>query len=150
MKADRIDYLQDQDIYEAEGSVVVDQGSVHLTADHLIVQALPGIMIATGHVRLTDPKADIVAERLELNVNTEAGVITHGEVYMKASNSTLDGRLIQRFSEDHYRFKEGRFTNCDAPEEKRRPGDFGSRIWISTPEITSRSKADGFAWRTFR
>ena len=40
VKADRIDYLQDQDIYEAEGSVVVDQGSVHLTADHLIVQAL--------------------------------------------------------------------------------------------------------------
>ena len=29
VKADRIDYLQDQDIYEAEGSVVVDQGPVH-------------------------------------------------------------------------------------------------------------------------
>lgn len=116
VKADRIDYLQEQDIYEAEGSVVVDQGSVHLTADHVTIQALPGIMIATGHVRLTDPKADIVAERLELNVNTEAGVITHGEVYIKASNTTVDGRLIQRFSEDHYRFKEGRFTNCDAPE----------------------------------
>src|SRR5689334_3242944 len=116
VKADRIDYLQDQDIYEADGSVVVDQGSVHLTADHLTIQALPGIMIATGHVRLTDPKADVVTERLELNVNTEAGVITHGEVYVKASNTTIDGRLIQRFSEDHYRFKEGRFTNCDAPE----------------------------------
>lgn len=116
IKADRIDYLQEQDIYEAEGSVVVDQGSVHLTADHLTVQALPGVMTATGHVRMTDPKADIVTDRLELNVNTEAGVITHGEVYIKASNSTLDGRLIQRFSEDHYRFKEGRFTNCDAPQ----------------------------------
>ena len=58
IQADRIDYLQDQDVYEADGSVVVDQGSVHLTADHLIVQALPGIMIATGHVRLTDPKAE--------------------------------------------------------------------------------------------
>ena len=115
IKADRIDYLQEQDIYEADGSVIVDQGSVHLTADHLTVQALPGVMIATGHVRMTDPKADIVTDRLELNVNTEAGVITHGEVYIKASNSTLDGRLIQRFSEDHYRFKEGRFTNCDAP-----------------------------------
>ena len=116
VKADRIDYLQDQDIYEAEGSVVVDQGPVHLTADHLTVQALPGIMIATGHVRLTDPKADILSERLELNVNTEAGVVTHGQVYIRHSNTTVDGRLIQRFSEDHYRFKEGRFTNCDAPE----------------------------------
>ena len=116
VNADRIDYIQEQDIYEAEGSVVVDQGAVHLTADHLTILALPGVMIATGHVRLTDPKADIVAERLELNVNTEAGIITHGEVYIKASNTTVDGRLIQRFSEDHYRFKEGRFTNCDAPE----------------------------------
>jgi LPS-assembly protein len=116
VKADRIDYLQDQDIYEADGSVVVDQGTIHLTADHVTVQALPGIMIATGHVRMTDPKAEIVAERMELNVNTEAGVITHGEVYIKDSNTTVDGRLIQRFSEDHYRFKEGRFTNCDAPE----------------------------------
>ena len=116
VKAERIDYLQEQDIYEADGSVVIDQGAVHLTADHVTIQALPGVMIATGHVRLTDPKADIVAERLELNVNTEAGVVTHGEVHLKASNTTVDGRLIQRFSEDHYRFKEGRFTNCDAPE----------------------------------
>ena len=116
VKAERIDYLQEQEIYEADGSVVIDQGAVHLTADHVTIQALPGVMIATGHVRLTDPKADIVAERLELNVNTEAGVVTHGEVYIKASNTTVDGRLIQRFSEDHYRFKEGRFTNCDAPE----------------------------------
>ena len=116
VKADRIDYLQDQDIYEADGSVVVDQGPVHLTADHLTIQALPGVMIATGHVRLKDPKADIISERLELNVNTEAGVVTHGQVYIKATNTTVDGRLIQRFSEDHYRVKEGRFTNCDAPE----------------------------------
>jgi LPS-assembly protein len=114
--AERIDYLQEQDIYEAEGSVVVEQGKLRLTADHLTLQVLPGILIATGHVRLTDPKADLTAERLELNVNTEAGVITHGQIYIKASSTSVDGRLIQRFSEDHYRVKEGRFTNCDAQE----------------------------------
>ncbi|MGE5710925.1 MAG: LPS-assembly protein LptD [Nitrospira sp.] len=116
VKADRIDYLQGQEIYEADGSVIVDQGTLHLTAEHLTVQSLPGVMIATGHVHLTDPKADLTAERLELNVNTEAGVVTHGQIYIKASNTTVDGRLIQRFSEDHYRVKEGRFTNCDAQE----------------------------------
>lgn len=112
--AERIDYLQDQEIYEADGSVVVDQGTLHLTADHLTVQALPGILIATGHVHMTDPKADLVTERLELNVNTEAGVVTHGQVYIKSTNTLVEGRLLQRFSEDHYRVKEGRFTNCDA------------------------------------
>lgn len=114
--ADRIDYLQGQEIYEADGSVVVNQGSIQLTADHLIIQMLPGIMIATGHVRLKDSTADVSAERLELNFNTDAGVVTHGRVYLKATNTTIDGRLISRFSEDHYRIKEGRFTNCDAQE----------------------------------
>ncbi|MGH7147693.1 MAG: LPS-assembly protein LptD, partial [Nitrospiraceae bacterium] len=114
--AERIDYLQEQEIYEADGSVVVNQGTLRLTADHMTIQALPGVLIATGHVRLTDPKADLVTERLELNVNTEAGVVTHGRVYLKSTNTSVEGRLLQRFSEDHYRVKEGRFTNCDAQE----------------------------------
>jgi LPS-assembly protein len=114
--AERIDYLQEQEVYEADGSVVVNQGSLRLTADHMTIQALPGVVIATGHVRLTDPKTDLVTERLELNMNTEAGVITHGRVYLKSTNTSVEGRLIQRFSEDHYRVKEGRFTNCDAQE----------------------------------
>jgi LPS-assembly protein len=114
--AERIDYLQEQEIYEADGSVVVNQGTMRLTADHMTIQALPGVLIATGHVRLTDPKADLATERLELNVNTEAGVVTHGQVYLKPSNTSVDGRLLQRFSEDHYRVKEGRFTNCDEQE----------------------------------
>ncbi len=116
VKADRIDFLQDQEVYEAEGAVVVDQGTLHLTADHMTIQVLPGILIATGHVRLLDPKGDLTADRLELNVNTEAGIVTHGQVYLKASNTLIEGRLLQRFSEDHYRVKEGRFTNCDAQE----------------------------------
>jgi LPS-assembly protein len=112
--AERIDYLQEQEIYEADGSVMVTQGTLRLTADHITIQALPGILIATGHVRLTDPKADLVTERLELNVNTEAGVVTHGRVYLKPTNTSVEGGLLQRFSEEHYRVKAGRFTNCDA------------------------------------
>jgi LPS-assembly protein len=114
--AERIEYLQEQEIYEADGSVVVNQGTLHLTADHMTIQALPGILIATGHVHLTDPKADLVTDRLELNVNTEAGVVTHGRVHLKSTNTWVEGRLLQRFSEEHYRVKEGRFTNCDAQE----------------------------------
>jgi LPS-assembly protein len=114
--AERIEYRQESETYEADGSVVVKQGTLRLTADHMTIQALPGIVIATGHVRLTDPKADLVTERLELNVNTEAGVVTHGRVLLKATNTSVEGRLLQRFSEDHYRVKEGRFTNCDAQE----------------------------------
>ncbi|MEP6932576.1 MAG: LPS assembly protein LptD, partial [Nitrospirota bacterium] len=114
--AERIEYLQESETYEADGSVVVNQGTLRLTADHMTLQSLPGVAIATGHVRLTDPKADLVTERLELNVNTQAGVVTHGRVHLKSTNTSVEGRLLQRFSEEHYRVKEGRFTNCDAQE----------------------------------
>ena len=116
VRAERIDYLQDQEVYEAEGTVVVDQGTLHLTADHITIQALPGVLIAVGHVHLTDPKADLIADRLELNVNTEAGVVTNGQLHIPRTNSFVTGRLLQRFSEDHYRVKEGTFTNCDAQQ----------------------------------
>ncbi|HXC67457.1 MAG TPA: LptA/OstA family protein, partial [Nitrospiraceae bacterium] len=92
--SERIDYLQEQETYEADGSVLVTQGTLRLTADHITIQALPGILIATGHVRLTDPKADLVTERLELNVNTEAGVVTHGRVHLKPTNTSVEGRLL--------------------------------------------------------
>ena len=114
--ADRIDYLQELEIYEAEGSVVVTQGALRLTADHVTIRSLSGLLIAVGHARLGDPSTEASAERLELNVNTEAGVLTNGSLFVKSSNSYVTGRLLQRFSEDHYRIKDGTFTNCDAKD----------------------------------
>ena len=114
--ANRIDYRQDQEIYEADGSVIIQQGTMRLTADHVTIEALPGIIRASGHVHLTDPLADVTTERLDVNINTEAGVITHGQLYVPRSNTLVSGRLLQRFSEYHYRVKEGEFTNCDAQD----------------------------------
>ncbi len=114
--AERIDYRQDQEVYDAVGSVVIQQGRMTLTADHVTIQTLPGILTAVGHVHLTDPQADVTAERMEINVNTEAGVATHGQLYIPSTNTFVSGRLMQRFSEYHYRVKDGSFTNCDAQD----------------------------------
>jgi LPS-assembly protein len=112
--ASRLDYRQDQEVYEADGSVVLRQGTITLTADHVTIQMLPGIVTAIGHAHLTDPQSDVTAERMELNMNTEAGVVTHGRLFASSTNSLVSGRLLQRFSEYHYRAKDGSFTNCDA------------------------------------
>ncbi|MCS6897265.1 MAG: putative LPS assembly protein LptD, partial [Nitrospira sp.] len=114
--AARLEYRQDQEVYEAEGSVVVRYGTMTLTADRVTIQMLPGVVTATGHVHLADPQTDLTAERLELNVNTEAGVVVHGQLFATSTNSYVTGRLLQRFSDSHYRVKEGSFTNCDAQE----------------------------------
>lgn len=112
--ANRIDYRQDLDVYEADGSVVIQQGAMRLAADHVTIEVLSGVVHASGHVHLTDPQADVTTERMDFNINTEAGVITHGQLYVPQSNTLVSGRLLQRFSEYHYRVKDGEFTNCDA------------------------------------
>lgn len=114
--ADRIEYFRNTETYEAEGKVVAQQGPMRLTADHVTIYMLTGTAVAVGHAYLTDQTSDLWADRLELNLNTDAGVITDGKLYIRDTNTFVTGRLLQRFSEDHFRAKDGSFTNCDAKE----------------------------------
>ncbi|TAJ22551.1 MAG: LPS-assembly protein LptD, partial [Nitrospirae bacterium] len=114
--ADRLEFLKETEAYDAVGSVVVVQGPLRLTADHVTILMLSGALIAEGHAHLKDPSSDIWSNRLELDINTGAGVVANGTLFMKETNTLVTGRLLQRFSEDHYRAKEGSFTNCDAKE----------------------------------
>ncbi|TLY16991.1 MAG: LPS-assembly protein LptD [Nitrospirae bacterium] len=86
---DRIEYHKETETYEADGSVVIVQGPMKLTADHVTLKLLPGTMIATGRVHLLDGTSEVWSEQLELDVNTEAGVVTDGRLYNKLSNSRL-------------------------------------------------------------
>ena len=39
-----------------------------------------------------------------------------GRIFLKEKNTFITGRRLQRFSETHYRVKDGSFTNCDAKD----------------------------------
>ncbi|GJL53277.1 MAG: hypothetical protein NPIRA02_04090 [Nitrospirales bacterium] len=116
LTADTLDYDQTTEVYVAEGSVVVIQGPIRLTADHVTLHKLSGDLFAKGHVYLRDRNTDVWSEQLDLNLNTEAGVITDGDVYMREKNSFITGQRLRRFSETHYRAQDGSFTNCDAKD----------------------------------
>lgn len=116
INADRIEYDRDREEYHATGAVDITRGPIHLNADEATLQKLTGRLTARGHVHLRDAQTDIWSETLQLNLNTEAGVITNGNIFWKEQNSFVTGRRLQRFSETHYRVKEGSFTNCDAKD----------------------------------
>lgn len=113
---DRIEYLQEVDTYQADGSVVILYGDQRLTADHVTIHALTGHVIATGNVHLVGPVSEVWGEQLRLDINTEGGLVANGQVHFKQTNTFATGRLLQRYSESHYRIKEGSFTNCDAKD----------------------------------
>jgi LPS-assembly protein len=114
--ADRLEYVRETETYEATGSVVIVQGAKRLTGDRVTIRNLSGRVSARGNVHLKEVNTDLWAEELELNLNTQAGVVTNGKLYFKDSNTLVTGRLLQRFSEDHFRAKNGSFTNCDAKD----------------------------------
>ena len=116
LTAENLEYNQITEIYVATGSVVVVQGPVRLTADHLTLHKLSGDLTANGHVYLRDSQTDLWTEKLEMNLNTETGIVTDGSVYLREKNSFVTGQTLRRFSETHYRAKEGSFTNCDAKD----------------------------------
>lgn len=122
--ADRLEYDRTSDTYSAKGSVVIVQGSKRLTGDQVTLRMLSGLASAKGDVHLTDAGSEVWAEDLELNLNTNAGVVTNGKLYLKDSNTLITGRLLQKFSEDHYRAKNGSFTNCDAKDGQIPPWRF--------------------------
>ncbi len=116
LTADQLAVNRETEVYQADGSVVVVQGDTRLTADHVTFRALTGELIAIGRVHLEQPSTDLWSDRLRMNVNTEAGLVVHGQLFDKASNTTVTGEVVRRFSEDRYRVREGSITNCDAME----------------------------------
>ena len=103
--AEQVEFDQTTATFVAVGSVVITQGNMRLTADRAKLHKLSGRLQANGHVHMRDPATDIWAEELAINVNTESGVITQGRIHLHESNTWIRGRLLQRFSETHFRAK---------------------------------------------
>jgi LPS-assembly protein len=87
-----------------------------MTSDEATLHKLSGKLQAVGHVHLRDRLTELWSEQLDMNVNTEAGVVTQGKMVDRGTNTWVRGRLLQRFSETHVRGKDGSFTTCDADD----------------------------------
>lgn len=114
--AQKVEFDRVTEVFRAIGSVVVTQGPLRLTADEAVIHKLSGSLNAKGQVHLNDQVTEVWAEEMEINVYTEAGIITNGKIFLPKTNTWVRGRLLQRFSESHFRAKDGTFTNCDAED----------------------------------
>ena len=114
--AERVEFDRKREVYKARGSVLVVQGFLRLTSDQITLHKLSGRLIAEGRVHLNDQVSDVWADRLEINVNTESGMIMNGRIFLKETNTWVRGRLLERVSETHYRAKDGSFTTCNADD----------------------------------
>jgi LPS-assembly protein len=114
--ADNLDYDRANDVYTAVGHVRIEQEGIRLEADRVVLNNRTGEALAEGHVFLRDKGDTLIADRVEINLNTRAGIIHRGELFMAKDNYHLKGERIERRSETVYHIEEGIFTTCDEDE----------------------------------
>ncbi|MHB8846778.1 MAG: LPS-assembly protein LptD [Nitrospirota bacterium] len=114
--ADKLDHDRARDIYTAEGRVRIEQQHLRLEADKVVLNNGTGEAVADGNVYLRDNGDTVLADHLEVNLNTGAGVITNGRLYKAKENFHLKGDRIERRSETVYHIENGVFTTCDEGE----------------------------------
>ena len=114
--ADKLDYDRTNDLYTAEGHVRIEQQDIRLDADRVVLDNKTGDVRAEGNVYLRDKGDTLLSERVEVNLNTGAGVIYKGQLYKSKENFHLKGDRIERRSESVYHVENGVFTTCDEGE----------------------------------
>jgi LPS-assembly protein len=114
--ADTLDYDRTNDRYIAIGHVKIEQEGLRLEADKVMLDNKTGEAVAEGKVFLQD-KGDVMhAEKMQVNINTRAGIISNGNIFIKKENLHVKGNVIERRSETVYHVEKGTITTCDEEE----------------------------------
>ncbi len=121
IRGDRMEYLQDQDRYVADGHVVLERGTLWLSADHLTYDNRTGDVEATGQVMMLDGAQRIVMDRLTFNVGTQSGVMYHADLLNPELSYRLMAGRIERRPDGSLFAEAAAFTTCDIVCERGTP-----------------------------
>ena len=111
--ADKLDYDRIADVYTALGAVKIEYSGVRLEADKVVLNNTTGEAAAEGNVVLQD-KGDMTrADKLRINMNTRAGIMYKGNIFLTKQNLHVKGEVIERRSETVYHVEQGVMTTCD-------------------------------------
>lgn len=129
--ADEVSYDEERDVFEAIGSVRVDQpGGRSLTADWLVFNATTRIGVAVGNVVIRDGDDLVQANTATVNLDTLVSMATDASLDVARPGFAVEGDTIQRTGVNTYRVKKGIFTTCRCTA----PGD--DRPWQIEAERT--------------
>jgi len=110
--ADRIDYVQERELYVAEGNVHVVQGTKSLRARWATFSGLTRLGVASGDIRYRDGGEVVDADFIQFDVDNLEGVLFGGELDLGDQQFRIAAQELVRVGEDRYRIFGARFTTC--------------------------------------
>ncbi|MDH4227732.1 MAG: LPS assembly protein LptD [Deltaproteobacteria bacterium] len=125
ISGDNVNYDKATDTYRAEGSVVIEQEGIRLTADKVNVDMKNGLASASGHVKIVYKDESFVeAESLDIVMKDETAVFVSARVYYKEDNIYISADELKKTGPESYSAKGASFTTCDCAEGETPPWSF--------------------------
>ena len=121
IKADTIEYERERDVYVARGNVRLVQQDKKLSADWITFSQRGNRGVASGNVVYSDGVDTVYANFVEFNLSTIQGVLFLAHFDDSANSFRMEGEEIVKTGDQTYTFKDGMFTTCRCPDDKREP-----------------------------
>jgi LPS-assembly protein len=101
-------------VYTLTGSAQVFRDNAKITADSIVYDEATGETVAKGNVYYDDPAVTIRAERAEVNLLTNTGVLYEAYMFVKAEGFHIRSPEMRKTAKDRYSLTNARATTCDA------------------------------------
>jgi LPS-assembly protein len=113
ISADMLTYDRENNIYTAEGNVEITRGDARLMADTVIFYGKTSEAEASGNVTLVSGEDVVEADHVELNIDTQTGIIYNGMIFYADKHFYVTGEELEKTGESTYRILRGTLTSCD-------------------------------------
>ncbi|MFB0520687.1 MAG: LPS-assembly protein LptD [Desulfatiglandales bacterium] len=111
--ANKIVNLAEEDLYLAEGEVMISKGDQTLWADRVTYNGRSGLVTAEGDVKLSTAGDILRCDRGSFNLKDKTGHISDGTLFLVTNHYYIQGKEISKTGQATYIIKDCRITSCD-------------------------------------
>ncbi|MEI6305865.1 MAG: LPS assembly protein LptD [Deltaproteobacteria bacterium] len=118
IKADRMNHDTTEDVFNAEGHVVIQWEGMTLNSDQAAYNRKTGMLVATGNVVMIKDDDVMRGTRFTFNVANEKGELENGTLTSTSrhGNFIFTGKKIVRVDQYNLLFENTELTTCDMPD----------------------------------
>ena len=120
ISAQSVTFDNKRDLYIAEDNVIISGGKTRLEADYVEFSNKTQDAFAQGNVLLISGEDSITCNAMRINLATEIGTISKGNIFIQKNNFHISGENIKKTGKFSYSADKGSITSCsgDNPDWK--------------------------------
>lgn len=113
LSAQKVSTLNDAEVIEAEGDVILKQGKDYLKADFARYYAATNWVYLSGNVEVFMNNDQLSAATAEFDLGKKVGWMKDGKVFVAGPHVYFTGERIEKNWGDSYTFNNAKITVCD-------------------------------------